>query len=56
MLTNKSNILCIFQYPSLSFTHVIIFTNSSPEEYLKSALQQFYFWKGLGEADQVIIW
>lgn len=56
MLTNKRDISCVFQYASFSFTDVFILTDGSPEEYLKSALQQSYFWKGLGEADHVIVW
>lgn len=49
MLTSKRDILCVFQYPSFSSADVFVFTGGSPEEYLKSALQQFHFWKGLGE-------
>lgn len=39
ILTNKRDISCFLQYPSFSVTDVFIFTDGSPEEYLKSALK-----------------
>lgn len=53
-LTNKRDISYGFQCTSFSFTDVFIFSDCCLEECLKSALQQFYFWKVLGAASHTV--